>query len=428
MESGDSGLEKFLKEAKKVVEKQRANIVGYLSRGLSIEEKEKLLWRETHRKSKPVEKEDVENIVAETAAEISKREKSRAYLENWSRSNRRSEEPVILEESSVNLDEKGDDASDDPSHHSATDQESPANDDISEQIKESQQRIWDPATGEIQSHDPILGKLISVQKYKRLYTIGIRELIRIPVWDNNRTYKKERAHNIAKDLKKNKSTDRIILPGTITVYEKPWDSVEGTKPVLSDELKAIQASRERYGIIDGQHRVGALKKLYDDGDYDDPVNIEVIEVLNEEAVIRLFNDINKAEPVQPVDKAKKSELSQRDREILQSAVASLKSQYPQFFKPSIKCRKPHMNEDLLRNMLFEAKVITRYKIKTDAALLAWLLAENNFLAKKSDDEFLGPNSLKSERDALVKAKKFGFYLGMDRNWLMSDTVPEEDED
>ena len=53
----------------------------------------------------------------------------------------------------------------------------------------------------------------------------------------------------------------------------------------------------RFGIVDGQHRVGALRILYGRGDFDGRVLLEVFPLGTEEAVSDLFAEINKAEPV-----------------------------------------------------------------------------------------------------------------------------------
>uniref|UniRef100_A0A7S2AIA4 Uncharacterized protein n=1 Tax=Octactis speculum TaxID=3111310 RepID=A0A7S2AIA4_9STRA len=422
--AGDSDFTSFISKAKLLVEKSRAQIVWNLIRGLSIEEKEKLLWIENHKGRKPVEKQDIMDIEAETDAEIAKREKAKLYLQQWSRNNREGPSsptaPLTDAKDGRDMENSSDDIEGDG------DRVSDGTVSVNDKAVPEGERVWDPKTGQLHvEDDPILGKLICDLEYKRLYTIEIPALTRIPVWDNNRHYKQERSHRIAKDLKANKNR-RIILPGLITIYEKEWEKQAVPTTALLDNLEELQKARKRFGILDGQHRVGALKKLHDDGDYLKPVEIEVIRLEGEEQVRDLFNDINKAEPVQPVDKASKSKLSEKDREILQSAVCSLKAEYPKFFSTSLNCRIPHLHQDKLRNMLFEANVLRRFNIKTDVDLFAWLLSENDAIAKKDDSKLTSKSPTKLEKNALKKSREHGFYLGMDRSWLTSDADVDDD--
>ena len=104
--------------------------------------------------------------------------------------------------------------------------------------------------------------------------MNVQMLKNIPVWEKQRVYRKERAKKIADSyLSKNREADEpITIPGTIAIYEKGWETpkyhlealrevgsvnVERSKRQQTNKVKeSLKEARSRYGIIDGQHRVG----------------------------------------------------------------------------------------------------------------------------------------------------------------------------
>lgn len=77
-----------------------------------------------------------------------------------------------------------------------------------------------------------------------------------------------------------------------------------------------------------------------------------------------------------------ADISDTDREMLVSAVSALEHQFKDFFKPSMKCRPPHLNSDNLREALFQANVLERHDLRNDDELLAWMLEKNAELEKR----------------------------------------------
>jgi hypothetical protein len=132
----------------------------------------------------------------------------------------------------------------------------------------------------------------------------------------------------------------------------------------------------------------------------------------------IFVEINKAEPVKLVDLpgvAKGSE-----RKIIDGAADSLRNKYPDMFKPSQRCRAPHLNLDNLRDALFASDVLKRHSIKSDKALLNWMEEKNMEMAARFAEQ--GANGSKTasknvSKSSLAKAEKFQFFLGLDSSWL-----------
>lgn len=126
----------------------------------------------------------------------------------------------------------------------------------------------------------------------------------------------------------------------------------------------------------------------------------------------LFLEVNKAEPVKLVDLPGVAKASHR--KIINEAADKLMSRWPDMFKPSQRCRAPHLNIDNLRDALFASNMIEKHSLKTSAALESWMIAQNKLLATKFESE--EAKELVSET-ALKKAVKFDFYLGLDSSWF-----------
>jgi hypothetical protein len=124
----------------------------------------------------------------------------------------------------------------------------------------------------------------------------------------------------------------------------------------------------------------------------------------------IFIEINKAEPVKLVDMP--GVASSVDRRIINDTATYLEEQYPEMFKPSQRCRPPHLNIDNLRDAIFASGLLKKHKITSKTALLKWVTKHNGDMKKKfQKDETLVNNT------ALEKARKFDFYLGLDLTWL-----------
>ena len=183
----------------------------------------------------------------------------------------------------------------------------------------------------------------------------------------------------------------------------------------------------KYGIIDGQHRAGALLIMAQQGhwnEYERNILVDVFVTQSEKQISELFREINSAEPVRLVDMPDEEGMEQNSKEMLDEATDLLMKQYPEMFKASARCKIPHLNVDLFRDDVFQSEVIINQKIKSSEALLKYFLDINEKLSKRSDDEWLGlygggsiGSSSKSLEQALKKAKANKFFLGLDRSWL-----------
>jgi len=253
-------------------------------------------------------------------------------------------------------------------------------------------------------HHPILGPTLVDLGYKRIHLASAQTLSSIPIWEKQRIYRHDRAKAMAQD--KLKSIE-LGLPGVISLHE----SIEG-----------------KLSILDGQHRVGMMTLLQEKKKDDAKINLILNQILVEvfpqsstaataTAAVEdshaqdLFTEINKAEPVKLLDMPGVAKVS--DRRIINEASSILQDTYPEMFKPSQRCRSPHLNVDNLRDAIFAAGIINKHNLKNHKALVSWILQQNEELGKKYQEEC--PSSISVA--ALKKAKQYGFYLGLDSAWL-----------
>eukprot|EP00037_Helgoeca_nana_P037613 m.16801 g.16801 ORF g.16801 m.16801 type:complete len:369 (-) comp9106_c0_seq1:49-1155(-) len=240
---------------------------------------------------------------------------------------------------------------------------------------------------------PTFGELVRDFGYKQVYAVPLEKLIdsnTFPVWEKQRAYSEARAKKIAKAMTKSNSP----FPGVIAVFE-----LDG-----------------HHAIIDGQHRVGALRELLAAGVWpaDASILLEVHQIESRAAVDKLFVDINRAEPLSLVDLP--GVASDNIRTVLNDAVGKLAQQYPPMFSDSRRCRTPHVNVDKLRDDIFESGIIERHDLQSADDLLEWLGKVNTELYQQRarwDAKLDTPSFAK----ALDKSKSHHFFLGLDRSWL-----------
>eukprot|EP00531_Pseudo-nitzschia_arenysensis_P010334 CAMPEP_0116128526 /NCGR_PEP_ID=MMETSP0329-20121206/7406_1 /TAXON_ID=697910 /ORGANISM="Pseudo-nitzschia arenysensis, Strain B593" /LENGTH=416 /DNA_ID=CAMNT_0003622669 /DNA_START=5 /DNA_END=1255 /DNA_ORIENTATION=- len=250
-------------------------------------------------------------------------------------------------------------------------------------------------TSEIGDH-PVLGPIVADLGYKRIHLASASNLATIPIWKKQRIYRHERSKNMANEKMKTLS---LGLPGVIGIFEKTDGGLN---------------------IIDGQHRIGMLKmlgkKVPEDGFDFENVLVEVYpaqEETNQDSQVQdIFVEVNKAEPVKLVDMPGVAKA--KDRKIITEVAESLRQKYPDMFSESQRCRSPHLNIDNLRDALFASKIIDKHSLKTSKAMEDWIMKRNDMLESEFQEE---ENQKFVNANALKKANRFKFYLGLESSWL-----------
>eukprot|EP00904_Undaria_pinnatifida_P000309 jgi/Undpi1/10279/HiC_scaffold_28.g12731.m1 len=243
---------------------------------------------------------------------------------------------------------------------------------------------------------PVLGRHIVSLGYKDVFLACIENLARVPVWEKRKTLRPVHAIEIAeaKLLKKN---------------------------VLTEENQTYTL-----GIVDGQHRLGALLLMSEKGLWDQAeqnVIVEVFETQNEEEIGCLFSEINRAEPTMIVDDPhiRPDELSK----CVDKVVLHLYKHYREMFGGK-RCRPPSLHTITFKESLLKSGLIERHDLYTPQLLLDYLLRVNSVLSHrdakkwgvmvgKEEGQFASKKSLAA---ALKRAKRYQFWLGLDKSWML----------
>jgi hypothetical protein len=263
---------------------------------------------------------------------------------------------------------------------------------LSAQLKQTQDKnINSP----IHLLHPVFGRLVANLSYKQVYLTNVNSLIHAPVWEKQRILRPERALSICNAMISNKASPSS-LKGVISMYH---DKISGN-----------------FGIIDGQHRAGALMLLAQQGhwnDYERNILVDVFETENESQVIELFKEINASEPVRLVDMP--GEVNVICSDVLDKSTQLMCELYPNMFKISPRCKSPHINIDTLRDDLHQQDFLSRHNIKNTEQLVKLLLHVNDTLIK---NDKIGLNTLKKgAQNALIKARTNSFFLGLNKDWM-----------
>ena len=110
--------------------------------------------------------------------------------------------------------------------------------------------------------------------------------------------------------------------------------------------------------------------------------------------------------------------------MLDAAADDLAAKFPEMFKPSSRCKPPHLNVDVLRDDLFQSDFLPRHSVGSAAELLALLDKVNASLQAHYAQADVSEQS-KSAATALKKATEHGFYLGLDKAWMYATHAPAQ---
>ena len=113
------------------------------------------------------------------------------------------------------------------------------------------------------------------------------------------------------------------------------------------------------------------------------------------------------------------------KDILDSTIEDLSSKFFEMFKPSLRCKPPHLHEAIFRDDIFQSEVITRRGLKSADDLSELIKLSNEEYGKRSDDEW--ENILLASKmfkvrgkpmsEAIKKARVNKFFLGLDNSWM-----------
>ena len=101
------------------------------------------------------------------------------------------------------------------------------------------------------------------------------------------------------------------------------------------------------------------------------------------------------------------------------------------FKPTSRCKIPHLNADVLRDDIFSSGIIGTRGITSSEELLTYLATVNKNLSDKYVTIMASPKKRKllskSVQNAISKSNSLNFFLGMEKDWLMSTSSSADEQ-
>ena len=242
----------------------------------------------------------------------------------------------------------------------------------------------------------VYGQLLLDLGFKRVFAAQPHVLCNtLAAWHKQRPCNMARVKEISEHLKRS----NMSLPGAISIFD-----FEDARP----RADIIQIR----GVFDGQHRLEAIRLLLtEEFSSERRIIVEVYPVTSELEIKQWFLLINKAESVQEIDLP--DQLAPDIKTWINGAVDRLEVMFPEMFKPSIKCKVPHVNRDKLRNLIFQEGLVRESGVQSAEQLLELLLEKNRELSLSRDwpPKHRGKNMLQ-------KAKRNNFFLGMTDTWAV----------
>ena len=175
-------------------------------------------------------------------------------------------------------------------------------------------------------------------------------------------------------------------------------------------LRPRRAAAPRPGAPSmGGRPIAEALSLYDDFE----LLVEVYCVKSTSEIRALYLEVNKAESVKEIDLP--DAIAPAKKGVIDEAVDELMRRNAEMFRPSERCRPPHMQRDTLRNRLFQHPATE--SVETAADLLKMLQQINGHLAARPRSDW--PPRL---HKPLEKAQHHSFWLGLD-DYAWLDLLP-----
>jgi len=180
----------------------------------------------------------------------------------------------------------------------------------------------------------------------------------------------------------------------------------------------IHQWNENYLLVDGQHRVLALERLFHEHSHDIEFYVILVKVDSQEELEFNYNMINKNTPLPDF-----SHFQSVDKNIPETVASQLQLRYPTIWSKTSRARRPHIFFNYLQESL---AFICQEASITCCKKLATIITEYN--TKLSGWE---PSAFKVTASVYTKAKKTGMYLGLfqhqqeDYGYIWAKNIVEE---
>lgn len=159
----------------------------------------------------------------------------------------------------------------------------------------------------------------------------------------------------------------------------------------------------QYLLVDGQHRLAALEKLYDDHGHDIEVYVQQVEVQSKEELEFNYNMLNKNTPLPDF-----SQFENIKKEIPETVASHFQLLYSKIWSKTSKARRPHIYFNYFQESL--AYICDQAKIN-DIQVLQDLITNYNAKLISWDKEMI-QKRFNVNDNQYNSAKEQGFFLGL----------------
>jgi hypothetical protein len=173
---------------------------------------------------------------------------------------------------------------------------------------------------------------------------------------------------------------------------------------LNGVFTVATVDNQQYHIVDGQHRYVALQEIYEsEVEFHGKIIADIYKVNDEGEILGLFKTANSSRPLTGLDTPKL---------MLINIVDALTKQYPQCIRDVNKTIYPYVTKKRIGELLLP--LVNQYNLPLEK----WIELINRVNSEFSESV---PHIRKGDGMFMERAKKSGFYLGLDikDSWLDS---------
>lgn len=203
---------------------------------------------------------------------------------------------------------------------------------------------------------------------------------------------------------------------SLYTHFKEYYDVHAKQPVIPGCITLCHTlNYETWWLVDGQHRVLALQKLYEEHNLNFTIMCCDIQVADEAGAQEWFKIVNNTLPLKVLPKRQAQNLS-----VPRAIVEQIKRTFPAIFTDSERPRRPHLFINAFAEKLSSLKSLV--SMTSDEAVERLVAFNRDVLCKRSCSQYMYPGDKQTtvEQAWAVATKKGQVYFGMYKNYEFLD--------
>jgi hypothetical protein len=197
------------------------------------------------------------------------------------------------------------------------------------------------------------------------------------------------------------------------IYKSYEKEINDNNNLILNNTIAIALYKNNFYILDGQHRLKAIKELLKKYNFSCEIRIDLYNTDNYDNMIKILKDINSTYPLLVENK-----IIENINNILIFFKSNYLYQKSNIIKPS-NCVRPFINENLMVQKIKKSSFLLSNTNKS--IIIKHITKINNDYSKMSMDELKFNNKKITER-MYLQAKKYNCFLGFDKSFQWIDNI------